>query len=133
MPHLVLDYPESLAEAVDMNALCVVLRDVMVQTGLFPLGGIRVRGRAADCWAIADGSESFHYLDIVLRMGTGRSEKDRARAMSMIYDAARAYLEPRLGGVPTALSMEVVEIDPVLSDKRWNTIHAHLARRDRQG
>ncbi|MCC6008494.1 MAG: 5-carboxymethyl-2-hydroxymuconate isomerase [Rhodobacteraceae bacterium] len=130
MPHLVLDYPPDLAELVEMGALCAVLRDAMVATGLFPLGGIRVRGRAAECWAIADGSRQFLYLDLVLRMGTGRSEADRARAMAEIYDAARAFLEPRVGDVPTALSMEIIEIDPVLSDKRWNTIHGYLARRE---
>ena len=61
-----------------------------------------------------------------LRIGTGRSEEDRSRATETLYAAARAFLEPRLGGRPFALSFELREIDPRFSAKGWNTIHSAL-------
>lgn len=125
MPHLIIQYSRDLEDHVDMDALCAALRDAMVSTGIFPLGGIRVRGFRADAQAIADGARTYHFVDLVLRMGAGRAPADRARALRDIYGTARAFLEPRLPD-PCALSMEVVEISAEFSEKSWNTIHTAL-------
>ena len=48
MPHLTLDYSANLDGAVDMQALCALLHEAMISTGLFELGTIRVRALRAN-------------------------------------------------------------------------------------
>lgn len=126
MPHLRFDHSPGLGDLVDLQGFAEHMRAAMVDTGLFPLGGIRVRGHAAEVHATADGSDRWHWLDMELRIGQGRSEADRARAVETLYAAARAFLEPRLGAQPFALSLELREIDARFSAKDWNTIHSSL-------
>ena len=128
MPHLRFDHSPGLGPLADLHGFAEHMRTAMVATGLFPLGGIRVRGHEAGVQAVADGSDRWHWLDMELRIGQGRSEADRRRAVEALYAAARAWLEPRLGERPFALSLELREIDPRFSAKAWNSIHATLAR-----
>ena len=126
MPHLRFDHSPGLGHLVDLAGFADHMRGAMLATGLFPLGGIRVRGHAAEVHAVADGAPHWHWMDIELRIGQGRSEADRTRATETLYAAARDYLEPALGPHPFALSFELREIDPRFSAKGWNTIHAAL-------
>jgi 5-carboxymethyl-2-hydroxymuconate isomerase len=105
------------------------MRDAMAAIGLFPPGGIRVRGHAAHVAAAFDGADGWLWLDMDLRIGTGRTPEDKGRACDALYAAARAYLEPRIAPRPFALSLELREIDPAFSRKAWNTVHDALARR----
>lgn len=129
MPHLRFDYSKGLEDHLSMPGLCAALRDALEETGLFPVGGIRVRGHAADCTAIADGHDDCLFCDIELRIGEGRSREDRERIVAAVYAAARAHMEPALQGRPVALSMELREIDATFSEKSWNTLHAAVAAR----
>ena len=126
MPHLRFDHSPGLGDLVDLQGFAEHMRAAMVDTGLFPLGGIRVRGHAAEVHAAADGADRWHWLDMELRIGQGRSEADRARAVETLYAAARAFLEPQIGAQPFALSLDLREIDARFSAKGWNTIHSAL-------
>lgn len=127
MPHLSFEYSAGLEERADMPAFAARLRDAMVETGLFPIGGIRVRGFRADVAVMADGGD-YEFVDIAVRMGAGRDWAAKEAAAETIYAAAEAMLKPLLGTTPFALSLEVREIDPDLSIKRMNTIHDYLKR-----
>ncbi len=122
MPHLSFEYSTGLGRMVDLPGFAAHMRDAMVGTGVFPLGGIRVRGFEADVMAVADGGD-YHFIDMVLRMGEGRTEDVRDGAADALYDAARAYLEPQVT-TPFMLSLELVQIDKRFSRKAWNTVHA---------
>jgi 5-carboxymethyl-2-hydroxymuconate isomerase len=126
MPPLRYDYPPALAARADPAAFAEAMRAAMAATGLFPVGGIRVRGHAADAAAAFDGREGWLWLDMDLRIGAGRSGADKGRACDALYAAARAFLEPRIAPRPFALSLAMREIDPVFSRKGWNTVHAAL-------
>ncbi|RMH46213.1 MAG: 5-carboxymethyl-2-hydroxymuconate Delta-isomerase [Alphaproteobacteria bacterium] len=129
MPHLFIDYAPGLEDRADIPGLCRALRDAMAGTGIFPPGGIRVRAHRADHAAIADDGGDYGYVDMVLRMGAGRSAEARRAAAETVYAAAEAHLRPRLGEMPFMLSLELVEIDPAFSIRRWSTVHDALARR----
>lgn len=132
MPHLSYDHSAELATLLDMGAFAQHMRAAMAGSGLFPLGGIRVRGHAATSEAVADGAPGWLWLDMQLRIGTGRSEDDRQHAVTLLYAAARDWLEPQLAGRPFALSFELREIDPRFSAKNWNTLHSALSADQRQ-
>jgi 5-carboxymethyl-2-hydroxymuconate isomerase len=125
MPHLTIEHSANLSSEFDMSRLCDRLRDVLAEQGPFELGGIRVRAVRCERFAIADGAPGNAFADMVLRIGAGRSEEEKEAAGEAVFAAASAYFAPRLGAPDFALSLEVREIDPVLSWKK-NTIHARL-------
>ena len=133
MPHLSLEYSSGLEAQIDMAGLGAALRDAMAATGVFPLGGIRVRAHRCDAVAIADGQGPYGFVDMSLRMGAGRDAATRRRAAEAVYDAAESFLRPAIGDAPFMLSLELREIDPDFSIRRWSTVHDHIAARPAQG
>ena len=126
MPHMTIEYSANLAEDIDMQAFCGAMRDAMLATGIFPLGGIRVRAFPCETYVIADGDPMHAYLNMLVRVGHGRDQDTRLAAANAIYTAAETFLKPRIGQRPFALSLDLAELDPVTSLKRFNTIHAAL-------
>lgn len=125
MPHVTIEYSENLDPVVDMAAFCERIRLAMLDTGLFELGAIRVRALRADAYAIADALPQNAFLDMSLRIGTGRSAEDKRRAGEQIFAAASEFFAVQLAAPHFALSLEIREIDPTLSWKR-NSIHPRL-------
>lgn len=68
MPHFTLEYSANLDGLVDMGATVELVRKAAVETGIFPLGGIRVRAIRCEHYAIADGRKNYGFLDMVLRL-----------------------------------------------------------------
>lgn len=126
MPHLSFDYSAPLEAAADLPGFAAALRDAMVETGVFPLAGARVRGHRADISVTADGG-GHDFLHMTLKMGVGRDDRTKAEVAEAIYAAAEAWLKPRLEGASIAVSLEVLELPPPsLSIKRFNTVRDHL-------
>ena len=126
MAHLSFEYSANLDRDLDLQRFCDHLRDAMAGSGVFPLGGIRVRGTRVDVATIASGGDDLAFIDMTLRMGMGRDDDIRMTVTEAIYTAAEAWLKPRIGQRPFALSLEVMEIESRFSEKRFNTIHSFL-------
>lgn len=129
MPHLRFDYSSALADHADMAAFAEIMRRTLEATEIFALGGIRVRGHAATVEALSDGVGDAMFLDMVLRIGAGRSDAEKEAVCEALYAVARAWLEPRVIDLPFALSLELREIDPAVSRKDWNSMHAAVKLR----
>lgn len=127
MPHLTVEYSANIEAEADLPAFCAAMRDAMVATGVFPLGGVRVRAFPCQTYVIADGDPRHGYMNLICRVGAGRDEATRLAAAEAIYAAAEAFLKPRVGDRPFALSLDLAELHPATSLKRWNTIHEALA------
>ena len=108
-----------------MAAVVELVRRTAVETGIFPLGGIRVRAVSCDHYAIADGQKHFAFLDMVLRLGEGRDLATRQTAGEHIFKALSAYLDPVFANSKFALSFDVQINDKETSWKR-NNIHEAL-------
>ena len=125
MPHFTFEYSANLEGRVDLDRLCVAIRDTALSTGLFELGAVRVRGSRCDHYCVADNLSENAFLDLSVRIGVGRS----AAQKKAIGDALSAMLEEELSDLfdtpHFALSIEVREIDPDLSWKR-NAIHPRI-------
>ena len=80
MPHFTIEYSGNLDGRVDMAAVVELVRKAAVETGIFPLGGIRVRAVRCEHYAIADGRQNYAFLDMVLRLGEGRDLATRKKA-----------------------------------------------------
>ena len=132
MPHFSIEYSSNLDGRVDIGAACEVVRKAAVQTGMFPLGGIRVRAIACKHFAIADGRPGLGFLDMVLRLGEGRDLAARRQAGDHIFKALSDYLDPVFAETKFALSFDMQINDKDTSWKR-NGIHDLLNSEARHG
>lgn len=127
MPHLMIDYSPNLEEVVDFAGLCDLVRKTAVETGVFPLSGVRVRAFAASHVSIADGSAKHGYIDLSVRLRAGREMDAKRVATAQIFAAVEAFVAPAMATRSIALSMEMRDIDPELSPK-VGTIRDHLEK-----
>lgn len=125
MPHFTIEYSANLDGRVDMGAVVELVRNAAVQTGIFPLGGIRVRAVRCEHYAIADGNAQLGFLDMVLRLGEGRDLATRKKAGEHIFKLLSAYLDPVFANSKFALSFDIQINDKETSWKR-NNIHDAL-------
>ena len=125
MPHFTIEYSGNLDRHVDMGAAVELVRKAAVETGVFPLGGIRVRAIRCEHYAIADGRQNYAFLDMVLRLGEGRDLATRKKAGEHIFKALSAHLEPVFEQEKFALSFDMQINDKETSWKR-NNIHEAL-------
>jgi 5-carboxymethyl-2-hydroxymuconate isomerase len=122
MPHFTIEYSANLDARLDMGKVVEVVRKAAVETGIFPLGGIRVRAIRCEHYAVADGGADFGFLAMVLRLGEGRDLATRKKAGEHIFKALSAYLDPVFAQSKFALSFDMQINDKETSWKR-NNIH----------
>jgi 5-carboxymethyl-2-hydroxymuconate isomerase len=125
MPHFSIEYSANLDAQVDMSEVCELVRKAAVDTGIFPLGGIRVRAIRCEHYAIADGRPGYGFLAMLLRLGEGRDLAARQKAGEHIFRALSAHLEPLFATGRFALSFDMQINDKDVSWKR-NSIHDAL-------
>jgi 5-carboxymethyl-2-hydroxymuconate isomerase len=125
MPHFTIEYSANLEGRVDIDAVVELVRNAAVQTGIFPLGGIRVRAIKCEHYAIANGRKNYGFLDMVLRLGEGRDLATRKKAGEHIFKMLSAYLDPVFANSKFALSFDMQINDKETSWKR-NNIHDAL-------
>jgi 5-carboxymethyl-2-hydroxymuconate isomerase len=132
MPHFTLEYSANLDQHVDMGGVVEVVRRAAVETGIFPLGGIRVRAIRCEHYAIADGGAQHGFLDMVLRLGEGRDLATRKKAGEHIFRVLSDHLDPVFAASKFALSFDMQINDKETSWKR-NNIHETLKSETAQG
>ena len=125
MPHFTIEYSANLDARVDMAGVVEVVRQAAVETGIFPLGGIRVRAVRCEHYAIGDGNPDFAFLDMVLRLGEGRDLPTRQKAGEHVFKALSTFLDPVFANSKFALSFDIQINDKEMSWKR-NNIHEAL-------
>lgn len=125
MPHFTIEYSASLDSRLDIGAVCEVVRKAAVETGIFPLGGIRVRAIRCEHYAIADARHDYGFLDMVLRIGEGRDLPTRKRAGEHVFQTLSKHLDPVFAASKFALSFDMQINDKDTSWKR-NNIHDAL-------
>jgi 5-carboxymethyl-2-hydroxymuconate isomerase len=132
MPHFTIEYSANLDSRLDMGKTVDVVRRAAVETGIFPLGGIRVRAIRCEHYAIADGSAHFGFLDMMLRLGEGRDLATRRKAGDHIFRALSDHLDPVFAAGQIALSFDMQINDKETSWKR-NNIHGALKAEPKHG
>jgi 5-carboxymethyl-2-hydroxymuconate isomerase len=125
MPHFTLEYSANLDAQVDIGKVVEVVRKAAVETGIFPLGGIRVRAVRCEHYAIADGNPDLAFIAMVLRLGEGRDLATRQKAGEHVFKALSGFLDPVFANSKFALSFDIQINDKEMSWKR-NNIHEAL-------
>lgn len=125
MPHFTLEYSANLDARVDMGELCETIRQVALTTGMFEIGGIRVRAVRCEAYAIADANPDNAFLDLTIKIGEGRSVEAQKAAGETIFARLQEYLAPLFESPHFALSMQIREMASATSWKK-NSMHARL-------
>lgn len=124
MPHLSMEYSINVPHE-RVTRFCEGALAELTAIGLYPVGGIRVRALPCPAYALADTHPANAFVDMVFRIGKGRSESDKKATGARLMAFAEAFFAKELAQPHFALSLEIVEIDPVLSWKN-NSIHPRL-------
>lgn len=125
MPHLTVEYSANLADRSGLDALCLSLHATMMASGLFELGAVRVRARPCPHYAVADLMAENTFADLILRIGTGRSDADKKAIGAALMNTLEQHFAPLLAHPHIALTLEVQEISAAFSWKT-NAIHPRL-------
>ncbi|AVT77849.1 5-carboxymethyl-2-hydroxymuconate isomerase [Rhodopseudomonas palustris] len=132
MPHFTIEYSANLDDKLDIAEVVELVRSTAIETGIFPVGGVRVRAIRCEHYAIADGRPGFGFMAMLLRLGEGRDLAARKRAGDHIFAQLSHYLDPLFGDEGFALSFDMVVNDKETSWKR-NSIHDLLIAEARHG
>ena len=127
MPHLNIEYSANLSDALDIQGLVDRIHATALETGIFPLGGVRTRAEARTHYRIADGNPAAGYIHMVVRIGPGRDEETRRDVGERIFTALCEFTDAVYRSRPLALSFELQEIP---SDMAWrkNNLHELLKK-----
>jgi len=125
LPHIVVEYSANLEAHADMRGLLAEIHRVALETGVFPLGGIRVRAARRDLYIVADGNPENCFVHITLLIGVGRAPETKKAACDRIFEAVKAYLAEPFERVPLAISLTLNELTPELT-YRHNNLHERL-------
>lgn len=126
MPHLSIEYSAGLERRCDIQILCRVLYNAMIDAKIFPRAGIRVRAHRADYAIVGDGLAENDFAALTLSVGAGREVPALRAAGDQLFAAAQQALSGPLSTPHFALSLEIRTIDPELSWKD-TPIHARLS------
>jgi 5-carboxymethyl-2-hydroxymuconate isomerase len=127
MPHLNIEYSANLEELLDMQSLVDRIHKTALETGIFPLGGVRTRAEPRKHYRIANGDPRAGYIHMLVRIGSGRDVETRRSAGERIFAALCDFTDELYRSRPLALSFELHEIPP---DMAWrkNNLHELLKR-----
>ncbi len=128
MAHICIEYSANLRGQIDFPRLLEAAHRAAQATGIFPIGGLRTRAYAAEHYRIADGHPDNAFVHTMLRVGHGRDLETRKRACEAIFAAICDQLSGLYERIPLGLSLEMQEIDPVLTLKK-NNLHEYVKKR----
>lgn len=126
MPHFVIEYSANLEPDIDLRAIVEAVHQSASDSGLFKIGGIRVRTLKHEIYKIADGNPEHAFLHVRANILEGRSVPEREKLGQTTLAAVDALLAAARTKRGIALSVEVSEIDHNMSFKK-NSLHAQLA------
>ncbi|HEX7390081.1 MAG TPA: 5-carboxymethyl-2-hydroxymuconate isomerase [Acidiphilium sp.] len=125
MPHVVVEYSDNITDQISPRRLVEALHRAALETGVFPLGGLRTRAARRDIYLIADGAPDNAFIAVVARIGAGRDAATRKRVARTLMDALEAVTAEAFRTRGLALSVDVEEIDATASLKT-NNLHTRL-------
>ena len=128
MPHLIVEYSANIEDQIALDALLDKLHTCALGTGVFPLGGLRVRAHRADAYRIADKAPENGFVHATALIGHGRPLDVQQRAAEQLFAVLTTHLDELFAKSPLAISLNVQEFHPVLNFKK-NNLHEYVKRR----
>lgn len=127
MPHIIVEYSANLEAVLSPWRLVNALHRAALDTGVFPIGGLRTRAERRDVYVVADGDPENGFVAIVARIGAGRDAETRLSVARRLMDILEAETSEAFRTRGIGLTVEIQEIDPTASLKT-NNLHERLAK-----
>lgn len=129
MAHATVEWTDNLeADGFEIRPLLEsIARAMRDSDGVFPWAGIRVRGIRLTDYVIADDSGEDAFINVDVKMGTGRPAEFRRAFFTSLFEQIKADLAPLFARRYLALSLYVEEADEQGSFKH-NNIHARFRK-----
>lgn len=127
MAHATIEWTDNLADDLHIAELLELVAAEMRDRsgGVFPVGGIRVRGIRLTDYVIADsGDPSDAFVNIDIKMGAGRPDEFRKAFFDALFCRVKDYLDPIFKKRGLALSIYVEEVE----GWKHNSIHRRLGK-----
>ena len=128
MPHIIIEYSDNLEKRINLGELIEIAHTTAVDTGVFPLGGLRVRAARREHYKIADGHPDNSFIHIELKIGPGRDKETKKSALENIFSTVEEYLKPIHENSPLAMSAELNAFDSEFRINR-NNIRKYIEER----
>jgi 5-carboxymethyl-2-hydroxymuconate isomerase len=128
LPHLIVEYSSNVEQSLALDELLDKLHACALTTGVFPLGGLRVRAHRTDAFRIADKAPDNAFVHVTALIGHGRPLDVQQRAGAALFAVLTAHLDGLYSQSPLAISLNVQEFHPVLNFKK-NNLHEYVKRR----
>lgn len=115
-----------------LDALLDKLYATALDTGVFPLGGIRVRAHRADHYRISDCDPDNAFVHVTAMIGHGRPLDVRRQVGEELQATLCAHLDELFSSSPLAISLNIQEFHPELNFKK-NNLHDYLKKKEGAG
>lgn len=127
MAHAVVEWTANLEGDVDLQGVLELIATAMRESGIFPWGGIRVRGIRLVDFVIADGAADYAFVHVNVMMGAGRDAATKKAFFDSLFRKIEAHFAELFAKRYLALSMYVHEADETASYK-LNNLHARFRK-----
>jgi 5-carboxymethyl-2-hydroxymuconate isomerase len=129
MAHAIVEWTDNLeADGFAIRPLLELIARAMREAdGVFPWGGIRIRGIRLTDYVIADDSGGDAFINITVKMGAGRSAEFKQAFFTGLFDQIKAHLAGLFDTRFLALSLYVEEADEAGSFKH-NNLHKRFRK-----
>jgi 5-carboxymethyl-2-hydroxymuconate isomerase len=125
---LIVEYSANIEAEIAVSDLLDKLHATALATGIFPLGGLRVRAVRIDQYRIADCHPDNGFVNMMALVGHGRTVDVRRRAGEQLFATLTAHLDGVYNARPLAISFYMHESDPDLNFKK-NNLHEYVRKR----
>ncbi|CAM3687397.1 5-carboxymethyl-2-hydroxymuconate Delta-isomerase [Polaromonas hydrogenivorans] len=115
MPHIQIDYTASLADAVIKGRLVDKVHQAAVDSGIFPVWGIRTFAQAMGEYRVGNGQVGNGFVNITVRIAPGRNLALRQRIRQELFGAMLAAMGPLFENHRLGCQLEVTEFDADVS------------------
>ncbi|WP_332684053.1 5-carboxymethyl-2-hydroxymuconate Delta-isomerase [Bosea sp. (in: a-proteobacteria)] len=118
MPHITLEFSQGADQVVDVPAIVDAVHRTALESGVFPVGGVRTFARISPCSRVFDGAPENGFLQISVRIAPGRSLEVRQKLARDLLAAAEAQAGGLFARGPAGIQLEITEFDPQMSVRR---------------
>lgn len=121
MPHFILEYSTNIHnDAMAVTELFEKLHAAAVDTGLFPLAGIRSRAHPCEQFRVANGNPLHAFVHLMVKVGHGRTIEELESAGKLFFTVLTDHFQSQSQTRGIALSFEMTELPEVLKFNKNN-------------
>jgi len=115
VPHIQITYTANMEADVQERRLVDILHQTAVESGIFPVWGIRTIAQRVDHYRVGNGAADNGFVQVFVRIGPGRDLALRQRIAKLLFDALLLSMGTLFDSRRLGCQLEVMEFDANLT------------------